>query len=190
MKKYPIILAIAAIAIIALLMIDHHKPFPPINDPYIVHVEIDEDAAWVEIGKILDKFLAEGIVKIHINDLFYEYRCAHCIGMGYQGTDPITINPSNLKPFYEWCNKNRGKYPELFFGDKVEYPAVEKIFSILNERGFTFYLKRSSGDNAEIKADLYDGRYECEKTKEPKKLQPTPLNASDEVETQGGASEL
>lgn len=141
----------------------------PASEPHaeeIGYAEISEHSSWVEICAVLDEFLAEGIMKIQVNELYYEYHCAHCIGIGFQGEDPILIDPSNPGPFYEWCSRNKGKYPQLFFGDQVKYPQVEQIFRILNERGFIFYLYRSSGSHSEIRADLYDGRYKTEKTPE------------------------
>lgn len=151
-------------SLISLLVACNRNPSIPDEHPEnIGRSEIPKDSSWVEICEVLDEFLAEGIMKFQINDLYYEYRCAHCIGFGFQGEDPIAISPSNLKPFYEWCDRNKGKYPQIFFGDKVRYPEVEQIFRVLNERGFTFYLHRSIGDNLEIKADLYDGRFENEK---------------------------
>lgn len=156
MKRAIPILAIASCLLCIGFALASAKPAPA--KAKIPRIGIDEQATWKQIEKHFEKFLAEGSMEFYVGDLYYKYECAHCLGIGNQGSDPIEFDPQNLKPFEVWCKRNKGKYPILHIGDRVTYPELKRLFKMLNDRGFTFYMNRDVGDHAEIKVDLLDGR--------------------------------
>ena len=121
---------------------------------------------WSVIRDLIGDLLAIGYMDIQINDFEYRYYCTHCEGIGYQGSDPLVLDPDNLEPIYEWCERNKGKFAEVSFWDLVEFNVVTEVVTILNEQGLKFSL--SDADRTEkIKIDLLDGRPKVRKTNEP-----------------------
>jgi len=121
---------------------------------------------WSGIRDLIGDLLAIGYMDIQINDFKYRYYCTHCEGIGYQGSDPLVVDPDNLEPIYEWCERNKGKFAEVSFLDWVEFNVVTEVVTILNEQGIKFAL--SDADRTEkIKIDLLDGRPKVKETNEP-----------------------
>jgi len=98
-----------------------------------------------------------GYMKIKINDFEYHYYCTHCEGIGYQGSDPLILDPQNLDPIHDWCKRNTGKFALVGFYDGLEFSVVTEVVQILNDYGIKFAF--SNADRSEkIKIDLLDGR--------------------------------
>jgi hypothetical protein len=181
-------------------------------DKVTVHFENAEKdlLTWRAVSELIRTFLEVGYLSIQINDFEYQYYCTHCEGIEYQGSGPLILDSKNIDPIHDWCERNKGKFAEISFGDSIAFQVVEEVVKILNSNEFKFSFETAQ-DSEGIKIDLLDGSPKVRETakrnplrdrvenhrrtineaKEPnQKLQPSPLNAGDKVRAGGGAAAL
>lgn len=120
------------------------------------------DADWGQVSDLLGTLLGMGYMTIRINNFEYQYHCTHCEGIGYQGRDPLVVDPKNLAPIHAWCKRNSGKFAELGFYKGLDFSVVTEVVQIFNSYKIKFSL--SNADRSEqIKIDLLDGRPKIKK---------------------------
>ena len=137
------------------------------------------DLEYEYVDKLITPFLEYGVINVKINNFHFKNYyaiCSHCREcLHNENKDSLYLKRNesaeryNIELIQKWCNKNRGKYADLWLGPKVKFHALEDISHILDSYEISFVTKLKHGDenNSDIEICLY------QHTKANQRLEPT-----------------